>query len=426
MAALARVGVVGGGIVGLALARALTLRRPGLTVVVLEKEGRLAAHQTGHNSGVVHAGLYYEPGSLKARLCVQGMRWLREYCAAHKLPYVACGKLVVARNEQEEARLHALLSRAQANGVAGVRLLGPAAIAEREPNVTGRLALHSPDTAIVDFGAVARQLAVDVIAGGGQVRTSTRVVGVRPDTDGVVVTTDEGNERFDQLVNCAGLQADRVARMAGDGAGPRIVPFRGDYFLLRPRARHLVSSLIYPVPDPRYPFLGVHLTPRVDREVLVGPNALIALDREGYRLTAFSRRDVVDTVGWPGFWQMARRHWRTGMVEVRRSLSRRFVAAEARRYVPALRAQDLVRGPSGIRAQALERDGTLVDDFRISRCGSVVNVRNAPSPAATSALAIAELLATVVLEGHGEPGTVPAAESSYDVAVSSQRERWRS
>ena len=409
MAAISRVAVVGGGIVGLALGRALTERRPGLEVVVLEKEVEVGTHQTGHNSGVVHAGLYYQPGSLKARLCVEGVRRLREYCTAHDLPYVACGKLVVARSVAEEARLQAIAERAHANGVSGVELLGPGGISEREPHVVGRLALHSPETAIVDFAAVTRQLADDVRGSGGKVQTSIRLVDVHPGADGVVLTTDRSRERFDRVVNCAGLHADRVAVLAGDRPEPRIVPFRGDYFLLRPRARSLVSSLIYPVPDPRYPFLGVHLTPRIDGQVLVGPNALIALDREGYRLGAFRGRDVAETMRWPGFWRMARRHWRTALVEIRRSLSRRFVAAEARNYVPALAAGDLIRGPSGIRAQALERDGTLVDDFRITRCGAVVNVRNAPSPAATSALAIAEVLAGVVLDGDALPGSASAA-----------------
>jgi (S)-2-hydroxyglutarate dehydrogenase len=405
-----RIGVVGGGIVGLALARELLARRPGIDLVVLEKEERVATHQTGRNSGVVHAGVYYEPGSLKARLCVAGGRMLRDYCAGHGLPFHEIGKLVVAVTADEEARLGGLVERARANGVHGVRLLGGSEIREHEPQVAGRAALLSPRSAIVDFAAVARQLAADVTAAGGEVRTAAEILDVRPAADGVETRWHGGTERFDRLVNCAGLQADRVAVLAGDSAAPRIVPFRGDYFVLRPAARGLVRGLVYPVPDPRYPFLGVHVTPRVDGEVLVGPNALLSLAREDYRGGAVRWKDTRDILGWAGFRHMARRHWRTGVTELRRSASRRFVAAEARRYVPALAASDLARGPCGIRAQSIDEDGTLVDDFRLSRCGPVTNVRNAPSPAATSSLALAAMLADEVLGERRTAGSLTPAD----------------
>jgi L-2-hydroxyglutarate oxidase LhgO len=391
----AGIGIVGGGVIGLAVARHLVRTRPGVKVTVLEKEDTLARHQTGRNSGVAHAGVYYEPGSLKARLCRRGIELLAAYCREHGVAYDECGKVIVAVEEAELPKLERLHQRASANGVPGLRLLDAGGLREVEPHARGVAALHSPQSAIVDFSGFARSLAREVVAGGGEILTGSRVRGIEQDGARVRVETDGARRlrrEFDRLVVCAGLQSDRVAALTGDDADPRIVPFRGDYYLLRPHRRHLVRGLIYPVPDPRFPFLGIHLTRRIDGEVLVGPNAVLAFAREGYRLGTFDRHDLWETLAWPGFRAMARRYWRTGLAEMWRAASRKAFVAEARRYVPELGAGDVVKGPSGVRAQAVARDGTLVDDFRINVRERVVNVRNAPSPAATSSLAIAEAI----------------------------------
>jgi L-2-hydroxyglutarate oxidase len=383
------VGIVGGGILGLAVGRELVRRRPGTRVVVFEKEDRVAVHQTGHNSGVVHAGLYYKPGSLKAELCAKGRVLIREYCAEHGLPYQQCGKLVVAIEEAELGRFDALEQTATANGVPGLRRIDAAEIREIEPHATGLVALHSPETAITDFVAIARTVAQEIEAAGGEVRLSTAVTGIERTVGGVAVTTARGRETVDRLVVCAGLQSDRLA--GGDRKeGPRIVPFRGEYMTVTAAKREFVRGMVYPVPDPRYPFLGVHYTRRVSGELEVGPNAVLALEREGYRRSGMRARDVRDIVSWPGFWRMARQHWRTGVTEVRGTLSKRAYMRFAQRYVPDIDMADVVRARSGVRAQAVERDGSLVDDFRITHTDGVTNVRNAPSPAATSSFAIAE------------------------------------
>jgi L-2-hydroxyglutarate oxidase LhgO len=384
------VGIIGGGIVGLAIGRELAARRPGLRVVVLEKEDRVGAHQTGHNSGVVHAGIYYRPGSLKAELCTRGRGLLRDYCAERALPYDECGKLVVAVAGDELGRLDALERTARHNGVPGLRRLDGPAIAEVEPRAVGLAALHSPATAITDFVAVAEALADDIRSAGGEVLLSTAAIGIRRGRDGLDVLTPSGPHRFDRVVACAGLQADRVAGWAGDVDGPRTVPFRGEYLSVVPEKRGLVRGLVYPVPDPRYPFLGVHFTRRVSGELEIGPNAVLALAREGYRRRDLDWSDVRDLAAWPGFWRMAATHWRTGIREVRGSLSLPAYLRDARRYVPEIGLDDVARGRCGIRAQAVDRDGSLVDDFRIHQAGGVTSVRNAPSPAATSSLAIAE------------------------------------
>ncbi|MDT3443412.1 MULTISPECIES: L-2-hydroxyglutarate oxidase [unclassified Pseudofrankia] len=385
-----RVGVVGAGLVGLAVARRLA--HLGAEVTVLEKEDDVATHQSGHNSGVVHAGLYYQPGSLKATLCRRGAGLLREFCAEHGLVFNEIGKVVVARDEAERVRLADLEQRARANGVPGVRWLDPAALRELEPGVTGVAALHSPTTAIVDYRAVARAMADDVRAAGGRVLFASRVGAVTPDGAGGGVAVHAGEERyrFDRVVLCAGLQSDVVARLAGDDPGPAIVPFRGEYYRLVPERAGLVRGLVYPVPDPAYPFLGVHLTPRVDGSVDIGPNAVLAAAREGYRRRDVDPRELAAVLRWPGARRLFRQHWRAGACELRGSLSKRAFVAAARAYVPELRARDVVRAPAGVRAQAVDADGTLVDDFRISHLGPVTAVRNAPSPAATSSLAIAE------------------------------------
>ncbi len=387
-----RIGVVGAGIVGLAVARQATLDWPGAEVTVLDKEADVGRHQTGRNSGVVHAGLYYPPGSLKARLCREGMVLLRDYCSEHALAYDELGKVVVATDAGELDRLDALERRATDNGVPGLARLDRRGLAELEPHVRGVAALHSPRTAVVDFVAVARGLLADVVQGGGRVELDSPVLELRDSADGVRVRTPSGEHRFDAVVLCAGLGTEPLARVAGVGGDARILPFRGQYYRLAAGSRQLVRGLVYPVPDPRYPFLGIHLTPRVDGEVLVGPNALIALAREGYRPLDVSARDLRDMLAWPGTAHLVRRHWRAGLAELPGALSRRWFARAARRYVPALAAADLLPAAPGIRAQAVDRRGRLLDDFVVQVAGRVVLVRNAPSPAATSCLAIARHL----------------------------------
>ena len=364
-----------------------------MRVTVLEKEPRVAAHQTGHNSGVVHAGLYYAPGSLKARLCRRGMGLLRGFCIEHGLPYDERGKLVVARSPAELAALADIEARARANEVPDLCRLDVGQLQELEPNVRGLAALHSPRTAIVDFRAIAGELARVVGEAGGTIMLGAAVTGLRAAGGGVTVQAGGEEHRFDRLVVCAGLQSDRLARLAGDARAPAIVPFRGEYYRLVPARRELVRRLIYPVPDPAYPFLGVHFTPRVDGSVDIGPNAVLALAREGYRRRDVRPADALATLRAPGFLRFAAANWRAGARELRGSLSRRAFLAEARRFVPALRDEDVVPGPAGVRAQALAADGALLDDFCLTRVGATVFVRNAPSPAATSSLAIAEHIA---------------------------------
>jgi L-2-hydroxyglutarate oxidase LhgO len=384
----APVGVVGAGLIGLAAARQLALAE--VPVVVFEKEAAVAQHQSGHNSGVVHAGIYYAPGSAKATLCRRGVELLHAYCADKRLPWDERGKLVVARDDKEIARLKEIERRATANGVPGVRWLDADAIRELEPDVAGQAALLSPTTAIVDYPAIARALADDVVRLGGQVLTGTTVLQVRRLGDLVDIVTPDQTYRLSRLVVCAGLQADLIAAAAGDRPAPEIIPFRGEYLRLRPHARHRVRHLVYPVPDPAYPFLGVHLTPRISGDVDLGPNAVLALAREGYRRRDVSPAQLARLVRSAAFRRLARHNWRAGLREFRGSLSRRSYLAEARTYLPWLQPGDVISAPAGVRAQAVDPDGSLVDDFRIHRVGSVVAVRNAPSPAATSSLAIAE------------------------------------
>ncbi len=391
-----RVGVVGAGILGLAVARRLTELRPDAVVTVLEKEHDVALHQTGRNSGVVHAGIYYPPGSLKARLCRRGVELLRPYCAERGIPYEECGKLVVALDESELERLRELERRGTANAVPGLRWVEGDELRELEPHAAGVAGLHSPTTAITDYRAVARSFADDVRAANGEILLSAAVTSIRFDGGRARVDAGDHTFEFDRLVICAGLQSDRVARLAGDEREPAIVPFRGEYYRLTPEREGLVRGLLYPVPDPAYPFLGVHFTRRVRDGVDVGPNAVLAFAREGYRKRTVRPRDLAETLRSRGFRTLARSHWRTGVRELRGSLSKRAFAAEARRYVPEVTAADLVPAPAGVRAQALDADGTLVDDFRINTLGPVTAVRNAPSPGATSSLAIAEHIADVV------------------------------
>jgi L-2-hydroxyglutarate oxidase LhgO len=384
-----RIGVVGAGLVGLAVARRLA-QTTEAEVTVFEKETVIAQHQSGHNSGVVHSGIYYKPGSLKATLCRRGGELIKEFTAEHGLEYRELGKVIVARDEAEVARLRDLQERAAGNGVPGVRWLGAEELHELEPHVRGQAALHSPTTAIVDYKAIAQALASDLTKLGGSVLLDSPVDAVERGGEQVAVTSRGVRREFDRLVLCAGLQSDTVARLAGDDPGPAIVPFRGEYYRLVPERRFLVNGLVYPVPDPAYPFLGVHLTPRIDGTVDVGPNAVLALAKEGYKRTDIRPADLIRTLRWPGSLRLFRQHWRMGVHEYRGSLSKRAFTAAARAYVPELTTSDLVSAPAGVRAQAVDRDGTLVDDFRISSLGPVTAVRNAPSPAATSSLAIAE------------------------------------
>lgn len=384
---------MGAGILGLATARELLLRAPGSRVVVLEREHDVAQHQTSHNSGVVHAGIYYAPGSLKAQLAVAGACETREYCAQHGLPFLERGKLIVATDPGELPRLDELERRGRANGVAGLVRLDAAGIAGVEPAARGIAALHSPHTAVTDFAAIARQVAREVVELGGDVRTGVEVLRVRAGGDGVVLEHRGGAVAARRVVACAGLWADRLAVAGGASADPAIVPFRGGYRTVRPSSAALVRGLIYPVPDPELPFLGVHLTRGIDDVVHVGPTALPAAARDGYRLGRVVPRDVASALRWPGTWRVGRRWWRTGLHELGWAVRPATLAREAARYVPALTSADLIAGPAGVRAQAVGRDGALLDDFVVGEHDGIVHVRNAPSPAATAAFPLARLIA---------------------------------
>jgi L-2-hydroxyglutarate oxidase len=368
---------------------------------VLEREDRVGAHQTGHNSGVVHAGIYYAPGSLKARLCVEGARDLYAFCERHAVPVERCGKVIVATTAAELPGLDELERRGRSNGVPGLRRVDRDGLRELEPHAEGVAALHSPATGIVDFPAVARALAAEVADAGGTIALGREVLDVDARPREVVLRTRTGDVAGRHAVFCAGAWSDRLAVAAGAEPDPRIVPFRGAYLRLRPDRRDLVRGLIYPVPDPALPFLGVHLTRHIDGDVLVGPTALMAGARDAYRLGRVRPADLAATLAWPGTWRMARRFWRTGVTETAYAAGRRAFVRAARRYVPDLRPEDVLPGPSGVRAQALGRDGRLVDDFVISHTGRALHVRNAPSPAATSALAIARLIADRAEEAFG-------------------------
>jgi (S)-2-hydroxyglutarate dehydrogenase len=385
--------IVGGGIVGLAVARELAQRNPGSSVCVLERETTVAAHQTGHNSGVIHGGVYYEPGSLKAALCVQGARRLYEYCEANAIENERCGKLILATERSELARLEEIERRGRANGVAGLQRLDAAGIERYEPHARGIAALHSPNTGIVDFTGVARSYARDVIESGGVIATGCEVRGVERRARALRIAHSHGVTEAGHAVFCAGAWADRLAVLAGASADPRIVPFRGAYLKLKPERRHLVRSLIYPVPDPALPFLGVHLTKHISGDVLIGPTALMAGARDAYRLSLLRRRDVRETLAWPGTWLMLKRFWRTGLTELRHAAVRSAFVHAAARFLPELRASDIEPSFAGVRAQALSRDGKLLDDFVFSQTERALHVRNAPSPAATSSLAIASYVA---------------------------------
>ena len=386
--------VIGGGILGLAVADRICTRRPGSHVTVVEKESRWATHQTGRNSGVVHSGLYYKPGSYKATMCREGARSMMQFAAAEGVAVERCGKLVVATSPDEVPRLRALAERGRQNGL-HVRELDPAAARDIEPYVACTAALHVAETAIIDYRGVCEALVRRLEAAGADLRLSTRVVGLHENDRGTTVETETGTIDGD-VVNCAGLQSDLVASLDGRRLPVRIIPFRGEYFELRPQSHHLVRGLIYPVPDPRFPFLGVHLTRMIDGGVHAGPNAVLALAREGYTWRTVRARELAATLAYPGFWRLASRHARTGLAEVTRSLSRRRFADSLQKLVPEIVQDDLVPAPAGVRAQAVLRDGSLVDDFLVERHGRTVHVLNAPSPAATSALEIAAHVETLL------------------------------
>jgi L-2-hydroxyglutarate oxidase LhgO len=393
--------VVGAGIIGLAVARELQARTPGARLAVLDKEPVLGFHQTAHSSGVVHRGVYYAPGSLKARLCVEGAARLLEYCEARGIPIRRCGKVVVATSDEELSRLEELHRRSVANGVPRVELIGPERLRELEPHVAGLRAIHSPETSVVDFSLVARAYGDDVTQAGGELLLGREVLAFSRRDGSTAIATTGGDVEATRVVVCAGVYSDRLAASTGAEADPRIVPFRGDYLVLKPERRDLVRGLVYPVPDPAFPFLGIHTTVRPDGAVWLGPNAVLALSREGYRRRDVRLRDVREILRSRGFRRLARRHWRMGAAETVRDLStKRFVAA-ARKLLPELEVGDVMPGPSGIRAQALAPDGTLVDDFVFHEADGVVHVRNAPSPGATSSLAIASVIADRVEAAAG-------------------------
>lgn len=393
------IAVVGAGIVGLSFAMQAVEQFPHLRILVLEKEAAIASHQTGHNSGVIHSGVYYKAGSLKARLCVAGAREMVQFCSRHGIPYAVCGKLIVATNSEEAARLDDLLSRGTANGLDDLRILGREAMLEIEPHAGGLQALHVPSTGITNYAAVAAKCAEVAIARGAEVKTNALVLGfVR--SDGMVnIQTRAGDFSVRYVVNCAGLYSDRVARMAGDDPAIMVVPFRGEYYDLTPARQSLVRALIYPLPDPRYPFLGVHFTRHIEGNVDAGPNAVLAFRREGYRRRDFSLSEAMEVFRDSGFRAMARQHWRNGLSEFQRSLRKRDFVRSCQRLVPEVRMEDMTPGGSGVRAQGVDPDGALVDDFRFVARERFLHVLNVPSPAATASLPIGrEILKMVPAE----------------------------
>jgi L-2-hydroxyglutarate oxidase LhgO len=388
--------IVGAGLVGLGVGRALTESHPGIALVVVDKESRVGAHQSSHNSGVAHSGLYYRPGSLKAQLCVEGRRRLKEFCHDGGIPFSERGKLVIATRHSELAALDELERRGRANGLVGLRRLDAEGIGDIEPAAAGIQALHVPEAGVVDFPAVTERLAKLLTTAGGEISTGFRVDSIGHDGRGAWIRAEDEEIRARIVVNCAGLQSDRVAALAGVVSDVRIVPFRGEYYTLSPEAAPLVRGLVYPVPDPRFPFLGVHFTRGIGDEVEVGPNAVMALGREHYRGVSPDWREFRETLALPGFRRLARKHWRTGASEMMRSRSRSLYAKSARALIPGIRASHLVPGGAGVRAQAVAADGSLLDDFVIEEAGPTIHVLNAPSPGATASLAIGTHLASII------------------------------
>jgi len=396
--------IIGAGLVGLGVARALSESHPGIAIVIVDKEETVAAHQSSHNSGVAHSGLYYRPGSLKARLCVEGRRRLKEYCSVTGIAFDESGKLVIATKPSELESLAELERRGRANGLSGLTRVDGEGIRELEPAAVGLEALHVPEAGVVDFPAVAARLARDLAEAGADIRNEFEVKTIDHRDDGARIRSADHEIRASVVVNCAGLHSDRVAALAGVQSQVRIVPFRGEYYTLEAEAEHLVRALIYPVPDPRFPFLGVHFTRRIDGRVEVGPNAVLALGREHYRDADPDWAELRETIGYQGFRRLAMRHWRTGATEMIRSRSRTLYARSARALVPAIRPEHLVSGGAGIRAQAVSADGALLDDFVIEETGSTVHVLNAPSPGATASMAIGSHVAAIAARHLGRWG----------------------
>jgi (S)-2-hydroxyglutarate dehydrogenase len=380
--------IVGGGIVGLAVALEITRRFPRVRLLLLEKEDHVGRHQSGHNSGVIHSGIYYKPGSLKAKLCVAGAAAMVEFCREHGIPHQICGKIIVATEEEEFPRLEELWRRGIANGLIGLESIGPEQLREIEPNATGLRAIVVPSTGITNYAAVCDKYAELITAQGGTILTSHAVRGLKRTAGEIVVETNRGAFSTTSLINCAGLFSDRISRMAGDDPQVMIVPFRGEYYDLIPERASLVRGLIYPVPDPRFPFLGVHFTRRVNGTVDAGPNAVLAFRREGYRRTDFNLRDLASALAFPGFWRMSAKNWRSGLDEFHRSFSKAAFVRALQRLVPGVQAKDLVPGGAGVRAQAVTREGALVDDFKFVPSDRMLHVLNVPSPAATASLMI--------------------------------------
>lgn len=387
--------------VGLGVALEITRRFPRQKLLLVEKEDAVARHQSGHNSGVIHSGVYYTPGSLKARLCVAGAAAMVEFCREHAVPHNVCGKVIVATDEEELPRLEELRKRGEENGLTGLRLIGPQELREFEPYASGLQALLVPSTGVTDYALVCEKYAQLIVANGGAVQTSAAVTRIQRSAQEIVVETSKGAFATRSMINCAGLYSDRIARMAGDDPGIMIVPFRGEYYDLTPERSSLVRALIYPVPDPRFPFLGVHFTRRITGRVDAGPNAVLALAREGYRHSDISARDLASSLAFPGFWRMARKHWRNALGEWHRSLSKQAFVRALQRLLPEIRESDLVPGGSGVRAQALKPDGALVDDFQFVPSGKVLHVLNVPSPAATASLRIGKTIVDTAAPGLG-------------------------
>jgi (S)-2-hydroxyglutarate dehydrogenase len=388
MAESVDIAIIGGGIVGLATALTLSARHK-IRIAVLEAERDVGSHQTGHNSGVIHSGLYYKPGSLKATNCTRGRTMMLEFCRRNDIAHDICGKVVVATREDELKALQTLEERGQANGLSSVKRITPEELREIEPHVAGIAGLWVPETGIINFKHVAEKMSALFINNGGQVLTGHRLVSIHKGSGTITLTSENGNEcHAKYLINCAGLQCDRIARMAGVNPGVKIIPFRGEYYELKKDRHHLVRNLIYPVPDSRFPFLGVHFTRMIEGGIEAGPNAVLAFRREGYNRTSFSGRDTAEMAGYSGFWKMAKKYWKTGMGEFHRSFSKKAFVIALQRLLPDLREEDLVPGGAGVRAQAVAPDGSLVDDFRIERADRMIHVLNAPSPAATSSLSI--------------------------------------
>ena len=398
------VAIVGGGIIGLSTAMQLLQRSPDLNIAVVEKEERLAQHQTGHNSGVIHSGIYYRPGSWKSRFCVGGKNRLLAFCDENEIEYDPCGKVIVATDESELGRLQDLYERGVANGVPDLEVVGPERLAEIEPHTAGVRALWAPHTGIVDYVRVANAYAGKFQSAGGDIFTGAAVIGARQDGAGAVLETERGALQAKHIINCGGLYADRLARLMGEDTDVRIIPFRGEYYKLTPHSHHLVKGLIYPVPDPRFPFLGVHYTRNIHGYVEAGPNAVLAWAREGYRKSDISIGETLGALAFPGFWKMTAKHWRTGMQEMRRSYRKPVFVHDLQKLIPEIQAGDLEPGGSGVRAQAVASNGAILDDFHILRGRRALHVLNAPSPGATSSLAIGEYLVGLAVEDFGLAG----------------------